>query len=578
MAEDDDSEADPVTAVTALAKRGYTIYIEEGGRRRRARSSTLSVSVRSGIDWFELETRDSEDRAVGREEFAALRARGWYERDGEAILLDATTIKRLEGVLALREEMPHGIPATDIASIAEAAALADRYDESVRAVVSLVSSLESDHSTASTPVPITLSGRLRSYQHVGFQHLTRLALHGLSACLADDMGLGKTIQTLAFMLHLREQKPSTFLVIAPVSTLGNWAREAARFAPSLTARVHHGGDRAGTAHELDNAELVVTSYATAQRDFELLSKREWDLLCLDEAQFIKNPLAKRRKIITKIPSRLRLCLTGTPVENITTDLWSIIDFLVPGLLGTMPEFHRRFPKRRSSDRSDNRLERLRRIVSPFVLRRTKEAVAPELPPKIEMTRTCTMGAKQRAFYRRLKEHHRSIVANAILSGDIKAIGAAVFTGLLRLRQAALYPEDAEREGAGVPSTKEEELLSQLEENCAEGHKALVFSQFVSALRRLRDRAVASGVETYYLDGKTTDRESEISGFQNTSGAAVFFVSLKAGGTGINLTAADYVYLCDPWWNPQVERQAVDRAHRIGREKPVVVTKLITAQT
>jgi len=574
----EDTELDPIQAVSALLERGYTVYVEERGTRRRARSRTLSVTVTSGIDWFDLETRDSEGEELGNGEAAWLTTLGWYERNGEAILLDAEGIERLRRALEITGGATKAIPATDIASIAEAAAVADSYDQSVRAIRSLVESLTDRRSSRHISIPAGLTGTLRSYQVDGYRHLARLASHRLSGCLADDMGLGKTIQALAFMLHLHERGSSTFLVVAPVSTLGNWEREAGRFAPSLNVRMHHGSGRADSSQALAGANLVLTSYATAQRDYALLSECEWALVCLDEAQFIKNPRAKRRRLIKQIPSQLRLCLTGTPVENITTDLWSIIDFLVPGLLGSMPEFHRRFPKRRTSEQSDGRLERLRRIVAPFMLRRTKEAVAPELPPKIEMTRTCAMGTKQSAFYRHLKQHHRTMVANAIGSGDIKQIGAAVFTGLLRLRQAALYPEDADREGSGVPSIKEEELLAQLEENCAEGHKALVFSQFVTALRRLRDRAREQGIETYYLDGQTKQRGDVISGFQEASGSAVFFVSLKAGGTGINLTAADYVYICDPWWNPQVERQAIDRAHRIGRENPVVVTRLIAADT
>jgi SNF2 family DNA or RNA helicase len=394
------------------------------------------------------------------------------------------------------------------------------------------------------------------------------------------MGLGKTVQALSLMLHLREvgEAAGGFLVVAPVSTLQNWAREAARFAGELAVTVHHGSERSEAAVRSGEGALVVTSYATAVKDAEALCEVEWGLMCLDEAQFIKNPYAKTTRTLKNFTARRKLCLTGTPVENLTTDLWSIMNFLLPGLLGPLGSFTARFPKRPTSEGASRKLERLRRIVSPFVLRRTKEAVAPELPPRIETVLTCEMGTAQARFYATLKRYHRERVQEALLSADIKLIGTAVFRGLLRLRQAALYPEDADPTGAGVPSVKERELAEQLIQVAAEGHKALVFSQFVTALRRLEAAARERGLATLYFDGRTKRREVLLEQFQTATEPVVFFISLKAGGTGINLTAADYVYICDPWWNPQVERQAVDRAHRIGREGSVMVTRLVTAGT
>jgi SNF2 family DNA or RNA helicase len=304
------------------------------------------------------------------------------------------------------------------------------------------------------------------------------------------------------------------------------------------------------------------------------------VICLDEAQFIKNPHAETSKSVKQLSGELRLCLTGTPLENVSTDLWSIMDFLNPGLLGTLREFSNRFPKRgsRDSETTATRFRRLRRIVAPFLLRRTKEAVAPELPAKTETVLTCVMGTRQARFYETLRAHHQQEVQAAIESRDQARIGSAIFTGLLRLRQAALYPADAASTEQEIPAVKEKELVAQLTEIAAEGHNALVFSQFVSALKRLRSATVAAGVNTLYLDGGTRGRERLISQFQETTEPTAFFISLKAGGTGINLTAADYVFICDPWWNPQVERQAVDRAHRIGRYRPVMVTRLVTAGT
>ncbi|MFO7781436.1 MAG: DEAD/DEAH box helicase [Spirochaetia bacterium] len=595
------------TALT-LAERGFTVYSldTEGLRRPLKNVGPLTVRISSGIDWFELHVQSSDGAEIDTELLLEMARRGGYHDGGALVVLDPDEAERLKEILALTGELDAEvarIPAADIASVAALADLADEVDADVDAVRALARTIRGDAAPPDVPVPAGLTAELRPYQREGVRWLATLAAHGLSGCLADDMGLGKTVQALAFMLHLRDAggggaataagdagsrgQPAPLLVVAPLSTLGNWAREAARFVPELTVALHHGTERAAMAEDLRGADLVVTSYATAVRDSEMLAGLPWQLVCLDEAQFIKNPHAKTTKALKALPSDLRLCLTGTPVENLSTDLWSIMDFLVPGLLGTLSQFTRRFPKRLAgedgggrapaADRAE-RLAHLRRIVSPFLLRRTKEAVAPELPPRTETVLNCEMGSRQARFYATLKAYHRAEVERAVASGELPRIGAAVFTGLLRLRQAALYPEDADPTGAGMPSVKEAELLSQLEEVTAEGHKALVFSQFTTALTRLRDAAATRGIETLYLDGATKRRATLLDRFQEAAGPLVFFISLKAGGTGINLTAADYVYICDPWWNPQVERQAVDRAHRIGRERPVMVTRLVTNNT
>jgi superfamily II DNA or RNA helicase len=631
-AADDAKAADRLldTALT-LAERGFTVYaLDTAGRRRRlGKAGPLSVHISSGTDWFDLHVKTSDGSEIDSDLLLEMARRGAYH-DGESlVLLDPAEAERLRKILDLTggpDDEIGGLPAADIASVAELADLADEVDADVEGIRSLVRTIRGEARPPDVPIPAGLTAELRPYQRDGVQWLAMLAAHGLSGCLADDMGLGKTVQALAFMLHLRtaparaaaagaarvraggdevrEAIPGAVLVVAPLSTLGNWAREATRFAPELTVAVHHGAERAASPEALQSADLVVTSYATAVRDASLFAELSWRLVCLDEAQFIKNPHAKTTKAIKELPADLRLCLTGTPVENLSTDLWSIMDFLVPGLLGNLSQFTRRFPKRlasggatgnegggvggnESGGGSDGggagndgtaRLAHLRRIVSPFLLRRTKEAVAPELPPRTETVLTCEMGSRQARFYATLKAHHRAEVQRAVASGELPRIGAAVFTGLLRLRQAALYPEDADPTGAGIPSVKESELLTQLEEVAAEGHKALVFSQFTSALARLRDAAAGRGMDTLYLDGGTKKRTALLERFQGAEEPLVFFISLKAGGTGINLTAADYVYICDPWWNPQVERQAVDRAHRIGRERPVMVTRLVTNNT
>ncbi|TVQ29005.1 MAG: hypothetical protein EA382_00795 [Spirochaetaceae bacterium] len=605
-------DADLCTIAFRLIAAGFTVYLEDPtrGRRRVQRAPHVSVRISSGTDWFSPIVRNADGAEIDWHQLERMAYGGTYGDGDQVVLLDPSDVDRIRRLLDLvagtsNRRTPHA----DIATLVEMAEIADSVDPDVEAIRSFAHEILSGSAQTHAAPPEGLAATLRPYQIDGYAWLRMLARHGLSGCLADDMGLGKTVQALALMLHLHEEARRTaaaptakgpaarrrrrsgesaepaataggFLVVAPVSTLTNWAREASRFAPALSTRVHHGPDRSADSARLTEVDLVVTSYATAARDVTLLETIEWRLLVLDEAQFIKNPHATTAKRLKGLRSRLRLCLTGTPVENVTTDLWSIMDFLVPGLLGSLSSFTHRFPKRNvaNSETDQTRIERLRRIVSPFLMRRTKEAVAPELPPRIETLLTCEMGPKQARFYETMRAYHYAKVEDAIESGEQSEIGPAILTGLLRLRQAAIYPADADPTGEGVPSAKEEDLLDQLDEVAAEGHRAIVFSQFVSALKKLRDAASTRGIDTLYLDGRTRNRPALIDRFQRSTSPIVFFISLKAGGTGINLTAADHVFICDPWWNPQVERQAVDRAHRIGRDRPVIVTRLVTAGT
>jgi SNF2 family DNA or RNA helicase len=363
-------------------------------------------------------------------------------------------------------------------------------------------------------------------------------------------------------------------VVAPVSTLQNWKAEAARFAPSLRAAVHHGTERQRDPKAFDAQDLVIVSYATLRVDLEIFQQREWTALILDEAQSIKNPGSQSFAAVKTLKSRHRFTLTGTPLENSVIDLWAQFDFLEPGLLGSMQRFKKRFGSR-SSDTPDPERQRLRRIVQPFILRRTKGVVEKSLPPKEEVRLFAEMGARQRAAYDAVKESFRTRIVAAIRDKGVARCGALVFEGLLRLRQAACIPEHASPSMKGLPSAKMELLEDVLDEIVSEGHRVLVFSQFVQSLKVIASMLDDRKLGYAYLDGSTKNRQAVVDRFQEDSRIPLFLLSLKAGGLGINLTAADYVVIFDPWWNPAVERQAVDRSHRIGQQKPVFVYRLIT---
>ncbi|MGH9887142.1 MAG: DEAD/DEAH box helicase, partial [bacterium] len=420
-------------------------------------------------------------------------------------------------------------------------------------------------------------GRLRSYQRAGLGWLHFLRGLGFGGCLADDMGLGKTIQVLALLQSLRDlrepgaaTKPS--LVVVPRSLIFNWKAEAARFTPELRVVDHTGVGRARTAAPFGEADLVLTTYGTLRRDALLLKDVRFDTVVLDEAQAVKNPGTEAAKAVRLLKADHRLALSGTPVENHLGELVSLFDFLNPGMLGRLGAL------RGSVDLDEEARKVLAHALRPFILRRTKEQVIRDLPAKTEQTLHCELEAEQRALYDELRAHYReSLLAHVDREGLARS-KMHVLEALLRLRQAACHPGLIDKKRAGAPSAKVDALMPALDEVVAEGHKALVFSQFTSVLALVRTRLDAAGITYETLDGRTRDRAARVDRFQGDPACPVFLVSLKAGGLGLNLTAADYVFLLDPWWNPAVEAQAVDRAHRLGQRRPVFAYRLIARDT
>ncbi|MDA3950924.1 MAG: DEAD/DEAH box helicase [Spirochaeta sp.] len=431
-------------------------------------------------------------------------------------------------------------------------------------------------------VPASFHGTLRPYQEHGLAWLWFLHTTELGGCLADDMGLGKTIQTLALLALAREAgEMRRALIVAPVSTLGNWMDETSRFTPDLQPHLHAGPDRHQAADELSRADVIFVSYEILLRDRDALAALEPDYLILDEAQAIKNPRSKRRTAAAAIPAPHRLALSGTPVENGVSELWSLMDVVAPGILGSHSAFRHRFSGVETEDSAAR--ERLRATVRPLILRRTKAAVAPDLPPKEEILLRADAGTRQARFYEELRAYWEGQVHGAL--GNPKE-QFRILEAMLRLRQAAILPALVDPRHHELPSAKLDLLMERLGQIHSEGNKAIIFSQFLGVLDEV-ERRLLGGHGTpwkaeaiYRLEGSTPQRERSalIKGFQSTDGAAIFLISLKAGGTGINLTAADYVFLMDPWWNPAVEAQAVDRAHRIGRHGAVIAYRVITGGT
>jgi len=429
--------------------------------------------------------------------------------------------------------------------------------------------LEGGEGLPDTPPPAGLKADLRPYQRAGFQWLRFLRDMDLNGILADDMGLGKTVQALTAMIDAGGRH----LVVAPTSVLSNWANESRRFTPELKVNVYHGPDRA-----LDpDAHLTLTSYALLRLDRDLLKETEWTYVVLDEAQNIKNPRSQTARSACALRAHHRLCLTGTPVENRLEELWSLFRFLMPGLLGSEKAFRDRFVKPIEAGESKAR-NQLRARVKPYVLRRLKQQVATELPPLTEIVIRCPMEEPQRKVYDTVRLAARADVQQALAEAG-RMSTMQVLEALLRMRQAccdpALLPGNV---GEGAGAAKLDVMEELLVEAVSEDHKALVFSQWTSLLDRAQERLDALGIPWVRLDGSTRNRQDVIDQFQDPAGPPVFLLSLKAGGTGLNLTAADYVLHLDPWWNPAVERQATDRAHRIGQDKPVMSYKLIAEAT
>ncbi|HEY4082236.1 MAG TPA: DEAD/DEAH box helicase [Burkholderiaceae bacterium] len=544
-------------------------------------SDALNVQISSGRDWLGLsgEARVDEQRVLSLQTLMALadasRSRFVSLGEGEYLALSERLRQQLRDLQALAQ---HEKGKKDQLQLPQASAswldetLADMQvngDKPWRVRMDALA----EAAALQPSLPPGLRAELRSYQHEGYAWMSRLAHAGLGACLADDMGLGKTVQTLAMLVARAELGPA--LVLAPTSVCANWLAEAATFAPGLRCTLYgEGADRAALIGQAGPGDVVIASYALAQIDAGRFADKDWASLVMDEAQALKNAATKRAKSVAEFKAGFRLALSGTPVENRLTDLWSIMNLINPGLLGSVSQFGERFagPIERRQDATVR--GRLRRLVSPFLLRRTKAQVLQDLPPRTEIVHLVEPSVEERNFLEALRRNAQAKVAAA--AEQDKGANMQVLAELMRLRRAACDPRLVAPE-AGLVGAKMVEFERIVNELVAGGHKALVFSQFTDYLKLLAKQLDHMQLSYQYLDGSTpaAERAKRVAAFQKGEGE-LFLISLKAGGFGLNLTMADYVLIVDPWWNPAAEDQAMGRAHRMGQQRPVTVYRLVTA--
>jgi len=568
-------------AVRKLIEAGW--HVEAEGKLFR-KPGSYRMEVASGVDWFELhgEVQYGETTATLPQLLEAVRRGENTVRlgDGTYGVLPEEWLERIGIIAGLgTAENGHIRFRGNQAGLLDALLAAQPEVSCDEAFNRVREQLLRFEGIRPAEQPASFSGQLRDYQCEGLGWMEFLRRLSFGGCLADDMGVGKTAQVLALLETRRElrltgelKQPS--LVVVPRSLVFNWQEEAARFTPKLRVLDYTGAERSDVS--FDDFDLVLTTYGTVRRDAPRLKDIDFDYVILDEAQAVKNSGTESAKAVRLLKGSHRLALSGTPVENHLGELFSLFEFLNPGMLNAAAVFKIAGGGLRNV--SEEGLNLLAHALRPFILRRTKEQVARELPPKTEQTIYCELKPPQRKLYDELRQHYRNTLLGKIAKDGMGKAKIQVLEALLRLRQAACHPALIDTKRAGEASAKLDVLLAQLREVMAEGHKALVFSQFTSFLKIVRQHLDEQGVVYEYLDGSTRDRQAPVERFQNDPDCKLFLISLKAGGLGLNLTAAGYVFLLDPWWNPAVEAQAVDRAHRIGQAQQVFAYRLIARDT
>lgn len=570
-----------------LISRGYEIYGIDKlfNCKIRLEEPKLTIEVSSGIDWFDLKGEAN----LGEENIPfeqVMNAISNHERfiklsDGTIGVIPKKWLNKLSGVMGLFEYDKQKRTAkaskchiSAIEALLEISAKS-KTDEEFKKIKEKFKHFKEINDA---PLPKQLNGKLRDYQKAGYNWLHFLKEFSFGGCLADDMGLGKTIQMLSLLLYEKEagnKMPS--LIVVPTSLVFNWLNEINKFTPSLKAYVHHGQKRIKDNFLGDNCDLAITTYGTLRQDIEFFSKSKFHYIILDESQQIKNSTSKVTRAVFNLQSKYKIALTGTPLENNSLELWSQFAFLNPGLLGNLDYFRTTFAKSIEKDKDKDKTSALKNLINPFLLSRKKETVAKELPEKQVTITYCEMEEAQAKIYSYWKSKLRQEIKETIETEGFMQARFKILQGLIKLRQISNHPVLVDESYTGE-SGKFNLLINQINEVLEEGHKVLIFSSFVKMLHIFSDYFNKNKIPFSYLDGSTKNRKEAVEEFQQNENIKIFLISLKAGGLGLNLTAADYVFIVDPWWNPAAEMQAIDRAHRIGQTKNVFVYKTITKDT
>ena len=574
--------------VDAMKEMKVPIYGFEALRNFRFNTAkpNTHIHVSSGLDWFDAKVEiEFGDQRVGIDDIkkALLNKQSFVQlTDGTLGILPDEWLKRYSLLFKvgdgrsnqLRLSKYHMSVIDDLYENRDETELSFELDEKFERLKEIKNIPE-------TEAPAELQSVLRPYQTSGYQWLNYLKDVGWGGILADDMGLGKTVQALSMLQHYKDSNGSLVaLVVCPTTLIYNWKNEVEKFTPSLNWHIHHGSMRSRDTDELIKHNIIITTYGTLRSDIQLFLKIHFDYIILDESQAIKNPSSKVTRAACLLNAKNRLCMSGTPLQNNTFDIFAQMNFLNPGLLGNMEFFRNEFATPIDKFGEQEQKEHLRKLLFPFILRRTKEQVAKDLPEKTETILFCEMEKEQRKIYEAYRNSYRDKILGTIDQQGIDKSQLTILQGLMKLRQICDSPAILNEEDKYPNhSIKLDELAREIEENIGD-HKALIFSQFLGMLALIKQKLTEEKIPFEYFDGSTsaTDREKAIQNFQNNDEIRVFLISLKAGGVGLNLTAADYVYIVDPWWNPAVEQQAIDRTHRIGQTKNIFAYRMICIDT
>ncbi|MGI4022672.1 MAG: DEAD/DEAH box helicase [Janthinobacterium lividum] len=562
-----------------LTATGFVIEQPEGEKRFLFANPKINLEIREGNDWFDIYAMvyfgEYQIPFIELKQHILNRRQEFILPSGEIAVIPEKWFSQYSNLLYFSSGSDKLQLKKHHIGLVNELAVSDYAEVTMNRKLQQLNNFES---LEEEPLPKHFNGELRSYQKAGYDWFHFLKKYNFGGCLADDMGLGKTIQTLALLQKSKEDNEAngkvTSLIVMPTSLVYNWINEAKKFAPEIQILTHTGGLRQRDISIFSNYDLVITTYGITRIDIGLLKDFFFEYIILDESQNIKNASSKSFQAVTELRSRYKLILSGTPVENSVNDLWTQVSFINPGLLGNQTYFQNNFVIPIEKKKDEEKAQRLQVLIKPFILRRTKEQVATELPSKTENLFYSEMSEEQADEYEKVKSEYRNELLKSIEEGTFAQAKMHVLQGLIKLRQIANHPRLID-EGYEGRSGKFDDVWEMLMNALEGGHKVLVFSQFVRQLTIFRNQLEEKNISYAYLDGKTKNREAVINSFQQDDSIRIFLISIKAGGVGLNLTQADYVFILDPWWNPAVEQQAIDRTHRIGQTKKVIIYKFIT---